>query len=370
MQFDLLTLPFIGGYVFYSRFSHFAYSAVRAVGQHLILRSALCGFFLLLIGRLLLIAAPHVEAHSDKFLAGSMALVPALGFLASVGLFEYLYVTYDRKFAVIFRRPKGIWLLILSTGLLTMAAITLRIAGHHPASQITVFLAVILFVVLSAWTLCTYTSADFNVAIFRVSWCLLIFVLVVAVSAAYGLRVDGMWRQFSPYADSGAPALALLIGVTAWYPLNLLIPYKTALERFHRMGNSDAMDRFLFEAAESNAVLQLTLSDGKFYVGKIKSLAANPISPSSFVRVLPYASGYRDKDTKELCFTSFYEEVYDELVKEPGFTEESLDQFIKILPFTAIFSANRFDAAMYMKFQRDEMESSTKSEDEGEMAGG
>jgi hypothetical protein len=136
------------------------------------------------------------------------------------------------------------------------------------------------------------------------------------------------------------------------------------------MGNSDAMDRFLFDAAESNAVLQLTLSDGKFYVGKIKSLAANPISPNSFVRVLPYASGYRDKDTKELVFTSFYEEVYDELVKEPGFSEESLDQFIKILPFSAIFSANRFDAAMYMRFQREETAAPPKNEDEGEMGGG
>jgi hypothetical protein len=130
------------------------------------------------------------------------------------------------------------------------------------------------------------------------------------------------------------------------------------------------MDRFLFNSAESSALIQLTLSDGKFYVGKVESLAANPLAPNSFVRILPYASGYRDKDTKELIFTSFYEAVYDELVKEPGFTESSLDQFKKVLPFSAIFSANRFDTDMYMRFQKEETTESPSVQNDDEMAGG
>ena len=112
------------------------------------------------------------------------------------------------------------------------------------------------------------------------------------------------------------------------------------------------MDRFLFEAAQSKTLLQLTLSDGKFYVGQIKSLAPNPLAPNSFVRVLPQVSGYRDKDTKEMIFTTFYEEVYDELVQQPGFVEAALDQFIKILPFSAVASANQFDPKMYLKFEK------------------
>jgi hypothetical protein len=368
LQFDLLTLPFIGGYVFYTRFSFFAYSAVRAVGQHLLLRSALCGFFLLLISRALIFGAPFVEAESDRFLAGAMAPVPGLAFLAALGAFEYSNVTNTGKFSRVFRRPKGVWLLLIALGLLTLASL---IAATAPDNKIWLFASAVgvLVTVLSAWTLHSYTRTNFNLALFRVSWFLLIFVLVVAVSAAYGKRLDTLWLQFSPVKDSGTPALALLIGVLAWYPLNLLIPYKTALERFHSLGYSDAMDRFLFDAAETKALLQLTLSDGKFYVGQVKSLAANPVAPSSFVRVLPYASGYRNKDTKELVFTCFYQDVYDELVDEPGFTEESLNQFIKILPFGAIFSANLFDSDMYMRFQI-EQTATTTTEDGGEMAGG
>jgi hypothetical protein len=188
--------------------------------------------------------------------------------------------------------------------------------------------------------------------------------LVVAVSAADGDEFNSMWGQFSPIKDSGAPTIALVLGVFGWFPLNLLIPYKTGLTRFHRLGNSDAMDRFLFDSAESNALIQVTLSDGKFYVGKVDSIAANPLAPNSFIQILPYASGYRDKDTKELSFTSFYDTVYDEMVREPGFTEDALDQFKKVLPFSAIFSANRFDPEMYMRFQRETASDPAAAENE------
>jgi hypothetical protein len=360
LQFDLLTLPFIGGYVFYTHFSLTAYSAVRAVGHHLLLRSALCGFVLLLMSRMLLLAAPQVEKHSDQFLAVAMSFVPALGLIGGVSLFECVWSEFKRKASSLLKSPKGVLLLLESAALLVIGAMTARNAPSSRAWLLSGSGATLL-VAIFAWTVSTYTSIRFRLAAFRVSWFVLIFVLVVAVSADSADEINHMWEQFSPVHDSGAPTVALILGVSGWYPMNLLIPYKTGLERFHRLGNSDAMDRFLFDSAESNAFIQVTLSDGKFYVGKVESLAANPLAPNSFVRILPYASGYRDKDTKELKFTSFYETVYDELVKEPGFSESALDQFKKVLPFSAIFSANRFDPDMYIRFQRETAEADTAS---------
>ena len=361
MQFDLLTLPFIGGYVFYTRFSLTAYSAVRAVGHHLLLRSALCGFVLLLISRLLILGAPQVEKNSDEFLAASMGTVPALGLMGGVALYECIWADYKRKVSNLIRNPRGVWLLFVSVALVGIAATTARTApscrAWLPAS-----LGVFLLVAMFAWTIGTYTGIRFRLAAFRASWFMLILILVVAVSAAKGNDISDMWAQFSPIHESGAPTIALVLGAFGWFPLNLLIPYETGLARFHRLGNSDAMDKFLFDSAESNALIQITLSDGKFYVGKIDSIAANPLAPNSFIQILPYASGYRDKDTKELSFTSFYDTVYDELVKEPGFTEDALAQFKKVLPFSAIFSANRFDPAMYIRFQREAGRGATTEE--------
>jgi hypothetical protein len=352
LQFDLLTLPFIGGYVFYTRFSLTAYSAVRAVGHHLLLRSALCGFVLLLISRLLILGAPQVEKHSDQFLGASMSAVPALSLIGGIALFECVWEESRRKVSNLIKSPRGVWLFLLSVSLGGIAVTTARSAPNGGA-WVPAGVGVLLAVAMFAWTISTYTEIRFHLAVFRASWFLLILVLVIAVSAADGDEFNSMWEQFSPIKDSGAPTIALVLGVFGWFPLNLLIPYKTGLARFHRLGNSDAMDRFLFNSAESNAFIQVTLSDGKFYIGKVDSIAANPLAPNSFIQILPYASGYRDKDTKELSFTSFYDTVYEEMVKEPGFTEDSLDQFKKVLPFSAIFSANRFDPEMYMRFQRE-----------------
>jgi hypothetical protein len=366
LQFDLLTLPFIGGYVFYTRFSLTAYSAVRAVGHHLLLRSALCGFVLLLISRLLILGAPQVEKYSDQFLWASMSTVPALGLIGGIALFECVWAEFKRRAANLLKSPRGVLLFLESVSLVVIAVITARSAPNCGA-WLLAGLGVLLVVAMFAWTVSTYTEIRFRLAVFRASWFLLILVLVVAVSAAKGDEITSIWEQFSPIHDSGAPTIALVLGVFGWYPLNLLIPYKTGLARFHRLGNSDAMDRFLFNSAESNAFIQLTLSDGKFYVGKIDSIAANPLAPNSFIQILPYASGYRDKDTKELSFTSFYDTVYEEMVKEPGFTEDALDQFKKVLPFSAIFSANRFDPDMYMRFQRETApEPSTAESEVGE----
>jgi hypothetical protein len=368
VQFDLLTLPFIGGYVFYTRFSYTAYGAVRAVGQHLLLRSALCGFFLLIVARLLLIGAPYVEKQGDYFLATSMCAIPGLGIVAGAALFVCVQEDFKERAVAMLRTPRAIVLILASLGLFVIAIQTAR-AAPNVSTWLLGGVVSWSLVALAAWILSSHTATPFKLATFRSAWFLLILLLVVAMSAARGDDISHIWPTFSPFKDSGAPALALMIGITAWYPLNLLIPFKAGLERFHRLGNSDAMDRFLFDVAEASVFIQLTLTDGKFYIGKIKSLAANPLAPNSFVRILPYASGYRNKDSKELVFTSFYEDVYDELINEPGFTEDKLDQFIKVLPFGAIFSANQFDPDMYIRFKREDSPEE-RSSSEGELAGG
>jgi hypothetical protein len=352
LKFDLLFLPFLGGYVFYTRFSLTAYAAVRAIGQHLLLRSAFCGLLLLILARFLLVSAPYVGAHSDSWLLGAMSVVPGLGIVGGATLFLYARNEIGGGVSRMLQSPKGVLLPLGSAMLFGISVSTVRVAPSFiywlPASA-----AMLLVVGAGAWVLCAYTHGRLLMATFRVSWFFLIIALAVAVSAGRVAEIDKYWHQFSPFDESGAPALALILGALLWYPLNLLIPYETALRRFHSLGHSDAMDRFLFESAERSALLLLSLSDGKFYVGQIKSLAPNPTAPSSFVRVLPSASGYRHKETKELIFTSFYEAVFDELIKEDGFKEEWLDQFIKVLPFSSIISANLFDSDIYIRFRKE-----------------
>ena len=160
MQFDLLTLPFIGGYVFYTRFSLTAYSAVRAVGHHLLLRSALCGFVLLLISRLLILGAPHVEKYSDQFLAASMSTVPALGLIGGIALFECVWAEFKRKVANLIKSPRGVLLSMESASLGVIAVMTARSAPNCGA-WLPAGLGVLLGVAMFAWTISTYTGIRF-----------------------------------------------------------------------------------------------------------------------------------------------------------------------------------------------------------------
>jgi hypothetical protein len=293
---------------------------------------------------MLLLMAPYVSTHSDLLIGTIMGAVPGLSVVCGVAL----YLITRRESGI--RTPKGS-VLGFCAGLLVAFAGFIAYRANEWTNYVPGSLAALLILAAGTWLLCEWTAGDRIMAMFRFSWFLLIVGLTVVDSSAYSGRVEVDWYGFSPYPDSGAPALALMLGALLWFPINLLIPFQTALERFHRSGKSDAMDRFLFDAAERKVTLQLTMSDGKFYVGILKQLAPNPIAPGSFVRLLPYASGYRKKETKELVFTTYYVDVYAKLIEEPEFTEEQLDQFIKVLPFSRVISANHFDMHMYIRFQ-------------------
>lgn len=317
-----------------------------------------------MISRTLLLGAPYVLAHRDTWLSVSMSTVPGLCFAGGLSLLIYIKAKGELSgrppAPTVSRRGANALL-----GIVVLTAIGVRVflITNTPIDLVMISGMALGVVAYGTWMLCALTAGDQALAMYRISWFLLALALVVADSSAHISQINAIWSSFSGYPDSASPALAFAMGAVLWYPLNLFLPFHFALERFHRLGGSDAMDRFLFEAAESSALILLTLADGKFYIGQIKSLAANPLAPKSFVRILPLVSGYRDHDTKELNFTSFYEDVYDELVADANFSESWLEQFIKILPFSTIISANHFDPDMYERFIKDAEQYSAKDPD-------
>ncbi|GFE84978.1 hypothetical protein GCM10011487_69780 [Steroidobacter agaridevorans] len=172
--------------------------------------------------------------------------------------------------------------------------------------------------------------------------------------------------------NMGTAFLACLIGATLWLPLNMIIPPQDALSWLHRSEQTNELDAFLYSAAAKQLLVLLSLADGKFYVGYIQQLSKNPTAQSSWVRILPVVSGYRTDVSKELNFTTFYQDVYEDLSKKSDFNEESLLSFTKILPIANITSANPFDPNIYMLFARETLDHQAtddeKSADNGEPA--
>jgi hypothetical protein len=99
----------------------------------------------------------------------------------------------------------------------------------------------------------------------------------------------------------------------------------------------------------SQNLLCLSMKDGKVYIGFIQELPANPEDRNSYLEILPLQSGYRDKDTREMKLTTFYQSAYTNLL-DSNADEEAWLVFSKILKIDDILSAGRFDPEAYVKF--------------------
>lgn len=123
------------------------------------------------------------------------------------------------------------------------------------------------------------------------------------------------------------------VGKTAWFVLfsaltfmsSLLIKAWGHLSLFRRFGAWRArifviaelladspLDNLLFRLSlEKGKQIMLTMADRKVYVGKVVSLG-EPSETSGMdqdIAIVPLMSGYRDKDTLKLKFTTYYDEV-------------------------------------------------------------
>ena len=105
-------------------------------------------------------------------------------------------------------------------------------------------------------------------------------------------------------------------------------------------------------------MMQISLKNDKCYVGWIKSL---PIpSSSSYIIILPVYSGYRDKETKRLHFTTQYLEVYATYVRD-GDVLDIRDLTTLVIKVDEIVSASRFDPDMYERFGAARSEAGTEA---------
>ncbi|WP_210459467.1 hypothetical protein [Pantoea ananatis] len=111
------------------------------------------------------------------------------------------------------------------------------------------------------------------------------------------------------------------------------------------------LDALLFKSSikrgdAKDISIMLTLSDRKVYVGKIVTLGepTETEGPDQEIELIPVVSGYRDKDTLKITFTTYYSKV-----------EEELNLVIKQ---SEIMTATPFSFPVYEKFSQ---EKKTKS---------
>ncbi|ELI8917593.1 hypothetical protein ACYK0L_002375 [Enterobacter hormaechei] len=122
---------------------------------------------------------------------------------------------------------------------------------------------------------------------------------------------------------------------------------------FEEVAKSSPVEAILLESLDSQQQLlvSITLKSRKVYIGMVHEARLEEHDTDTVV-IVPFLSGYRDKDT-----LSFIEEVnYADHYKECGitFTSQpiSLKQYRHVIPRDQIESVSLFNSAMYAHFKQ------------------
>lgn len=161
--------------------------------------------------------------------------------------------------------------------------------------------------------------------------------------------LDG-WARFAPFNHVGTVGIAFALGPLGAVVSNLFFSASRGATRTIRdAGNT--MELLFVESMASDSTVELSLVNGKVYVGWI--LNANVAEPErKFVDLLPLASGYRAAETHEVDFTTNYAAVLTTLSQ---IHEESYQEDYRIVvPVSEIRSARPFDFEVFFLFQEED----------------
>lgn len=155
------------------------------------------------------------------------------------------------------------------------------------------------------------------------------------------------WATLAPFPYIGTIGLAFLLGPATALLINwMYAESKGAMRAVRRAGNS--LELLFVDSMRSDSVVELTLQSGKVYVGWI--LNAGVAEPErKFVEMLPLASGYRNKETHRIEFTTNYAEVLTAIANAPEFDADHGYQVV--VPVAEVRSARPFDFSTYFLFQ-------------------
>ncbi|HSU61591.1 MAG TPA: hypothetical protein VLI55_19945 [Bryobacteraceae bacterium] len=163
-------------------------------------------------------------------------------------------------------------------------------------------------------------------------------VIELVERSAIGISGLALWFGFFPFKYSAESSLSLVLGPISAGIVNLFMGKKQSKDReIHKHGN--ALMKLLHRATEERLLISVTLDNRKWYVGWVTE-SPNLDPQELYFRLLPFTSGYRDKDTLETFRTVFYQNVLEDESLDP-------DQFFITLPLKDIKTANLFDADVY-----------------------
>ena len=123
------------------------------------------------------------------------------------------------------------------------------------------------------------------------------------------------------------------------------------LKFFEAMQKND-FERILSESMQQLEPVAISMDNRKFYVGMVYD-SIEPELTSSYLTIIPFLSGYRDKDTLDVNLQVKYEPVLDALQLETGasgnktINTEVLKKYFMVVPRDRITSIHLYNPELY-----------------------
>lgn len=317
---NLVVLPLLGGYIFYSKFHGTSFAANRAAGQRLVYSSSAVGVLLLIAARLIDKALETTQSYPQVYEAAySIGLVCVLGGCYTTALLLLCFCRETNVKDIRSGKPRAATSAAFS---LAAAAAILQYFNYgltfRPVLLLlgSILLLLIGLVLASRWVIAT-SRLHYSIVVARLAllWLALWsgFVLILV----HGPAVAAFWPQISTITYSGTALLAAGLGAIAWAPLNVVLTEKWAWHRAHRGGKTSGLEHLLFNAFSRAGFVQITLKDGKVYVGFLLDMPAPKARlDGHFIEFVPLKSGYREQPSKRVITTTNYAKVLAQMTEE------------------------------------------------------
>jgi hypothetical protein len=189
----------------------------------------------------------------------------------------------------------------------------------------------------------------------------------VAVSAAaQGLKVHAVFACLwgfalgvaTPVWNGGIRALDW-----AW---TRLAGRGSFLDRLNLASITDQMERLITESLINKTLLQVTLNNGKVYVGSVHE-SLNPASPAKYFKIQPWMSGQRSSKDGRVEFNTFYDQVLASVEGGDAMGEVAAS-FQLVIPIDKVVTASGFSLEAYERFELDRLDREDREKDAAKKA--
>lgn len=213
------------------------------------------------------------------------------------------------------------------------------------------------------WSAYFFVSA-WGILFFSIGWLLCSLLNCVGFADKLGLFLgfnkDTASHVIPFSADSGSVILNLQIAT--WAAVSMLLAFFCGLiiklwynkaTRKHKAiakaARSNPIEELMIEASLTMFPIVATLKSKKVYVGWVRKPALEH-GKVEYISLIPLLSGYREKDTLSVVFSTNYNDHYSESGVYNGTSKLGLEHFRVVIPISELDNISLFDFDTYKKF--------------------